>query len=139
MGYATWRTWIKTQLDTIAGLNSYGYPTDKYNYPAALVKIGQSVPDIDQETNRSVLRRYEIEIQLIVGAHENLQDEDDVERIFAEKLDAIIEKFDSVENRGAGGTGAWRQRVVRVNVRDIVSPDPKRIADVTLEFIKRND
>lgn len=138
MGYATWRTWIKTKLDTLSGLNAYGYPTDKYDYPAAIIKISSNVPDAEGETNRSILRRYEIDIDLIVGAHENLQTLDDVERIFAEQLDAIIELFDAVENRNAGGTGAWRQRVINTNIKDIVSPDPKRIATITLEFLKYN-
>lgn len=138
MGYATWRSWVATQLDTISGLNVYAYPTDKISYPAAKVRIGESEADEEQETNQSIFRTYEIIIELVVGANTELQDPDDVERIFAEKLDAIVELFDAVGNRHPNDDNASRQRVTRVVPRDAITPEAKRIAEITLEFYKRN-
>lgn len=138
MGYATWRTWVVTQLETISGLNVYGYPTDITDSPAAQVKIGPSENDRDKETNRSVFRNYEINIELIVGANSEMQAAEDVERIFAEKLDAIIELFDQVGKRHPNDDLASRVRLTRAEPRDSVLPDAKRTALITLSFYKLN-
>ena len=138
MGYSEWRPWVVTLLDTITGLNVYDHPTDDISYPAAIVKIGEAVPDIDRETNQSIKRNYEINIDLVVTASEELQSSPDTERIFGEMLDSMIEIFDAVENRHPNDNQASRQRLVRVVPRDSISPEPKRIATLTLEFYKRN-
>lgn len=136
MGYAAWRSWMVTQLETIDDLNVYGYPTDKVNYPAAIVKVGESSNDVENETNLRIKRDYEINIDLVVGANDRLQNIDDVERIFSERLDDIVELFDAAGNRHPLGSKASRQRLLRIVPRDSINPEAKRIATITLGFYK---
>lgn len=138
MGYATWRTWIVTKLNTIDGLNVYGFPTDKVNFPAAIVKVGENAPNEDQETNRTIHRDYDINIDLVVSTNPELKTAEEAEDLFATMLDSIVELFDAVENRHPNDNQASRQRLVRAVPRDSVNPDAKRIATVTLRFYKRN-
>jgi hypothetical protein len=138
MGYSIWKPWVVTKLSTITGLSVYAHATDINNYPAAIVKTGPSEPNTDRETNRRIFRTYEVEIELIVAANPELQDADDVERIFFEKLDAIIDLFDAVANRHPGDNVASRQRLVRAEPRDSVNPAAKRTAVISLEFYKLN-
>lgn len=137
MGYSTYRTWVKSKLDTLSNVYVYDHPTDEYNYPAIIMKVGPSIPNAAGETNVSIERRYELELDLIVGTNEILQNASDAERIFALRLDDIIELFDAKENRHPNDN-AVRVRNTRVTIKNIVSPDPKRIATITLEFVKRN-
>lgn len=138
MGYAIWTEWIKELLEDIDGLNVYDYSTDKVSYPAVIIRAADSTPSIDQETNQTIFRNYEITVQLIVAANAELKNMSAVNKVFLEKLDEIIETFDAKENRHPNDAQATRQRLTRVVPRDSITPEAKRTADIVLTFYKRN-